>query len=77
MLVKTAKYIGFCVYGRSYLMWSPQIADVDGSDRDLYILHDLARCFLGWMRTTLVLYYGGPLLIGPNIVSKNGQIYTR
>ena len=25
MLVKIAKYIGFCVYRRSYLLWSPVI----------------------------------------------------
>ena len=26
MLVKIGKYIGFCVYRRSYLLWSPVIA---------------------------------------------------
>ena len=25
LLVKVAKYIGFCVYRRSYLIWSPVI----------------------------------------------------
>ena len=27
MLVKIGKYIGFCVYRRSYLLWSPVIGD--------------------------------------------------
>ena len=26
LLVKIGKYIGFCVYRRSYLLWSPVIA---------------------------------------------------
>ena len=46
MLVKIVKYIGFCGYIRSYLLWSPVIVstdismEVDGdADRGVYIFH--------------------------------------
>ena len=38
MLVKIGKYIGFCVYRRSYLLWSPVISTVQQSVVQQHIL---------------------------------------
>ena len=39
MLVKIGKYIGFCLYRRSYLLWSPVIVEceINKEERDVLV----------------------------------------
>ena len=68
LFVKIAKYIGFCLYRRSYLIWSPVICD-PGSELRLsrgaivnrtYVTDKNRYIYLFLLAIVGPIYYGPP-----------------